>query len=362
MALAGSPAISGSAVTLTLATAVVSTDVVKVTYSKPTTGTDNRLGDAIGNEVADFADLSVTNETAPEATLTAEFENVPSAHDGTSVFTLELAFSEAVFDGTEEFDKNQAVQDALQVTGGAVAGRRRVAPNGYDRWILRIRPSGDGDVTVRLPATTGGCSPAGAICTPAGRPLSAPASATIEGPSAEAPDAPSAPTLTAGETWLEASWTAPADNGATITGYDVHYRETGGNWTDANHSGTTTTKRIESLTPDTAYEVRVRASNAEGAGDWSPTASARTEAAAEPPDAPSAPTLTTGETWLEAILDRAGGQRRDDHRLRRPLPRDGRQLDGREPLWHDHHEADREPDPGHGLRGTRAGVECRRRG
>ena len=117
---------------------------------------------------------------------------------------------------------------------------------------------------------------------------------------AEAPDAPSAPTLTAGETWLEASWTAPADNGAAITGYDVHYRETGGNWTDAGHTGTGTTKRITGLTADTAYQVRVRASNTEGAGDWSPSASGRTEAAAEAPDAPSAPTLTAGETWLEA--------------------------------------------------------------
>ena len=285
--------------TLTLATAVVSTDAsVKVSYTRPTEGTDNRLKDTNGNEAADFANLAVTNETV--AILTAWFQNAPDAHDGSSVFTLELAFSEAVFDGTESFDKNQAIQDALQVTGGAVAGRRRAHPNVYDRWILRIRPSGDDDVTVRLPATTGGCSAAGAICTPDDRPLSAPASATIEGPTAEAPDAPSAPTLTAGETWLEASWTAPADNGGAITGYDVHYRETGGNWQDASHAGTTTTKRIESLTPDTAYEVRVRASNAEGAGDWSPEASARTDPSAEEPDAPSAPTLTAGTTWLEA--------------------------------------------------------------
>ena len=298
VALTGSPAISGATVTLTLATAVVSTDAVTVSYTPPTSGSANRLQDAAGNQVASFIDRAVTNQT--QATLTAWFQNAPDEHDGSSVFTIELAFSEAVFDGSESFDRNQAVQDALQVTGGAVAGRRRVAPTVYDRWILRIRPSGDGDVTVRLPATTGGCSPAGAICTPDGRPLSMPASATIEGPSAEAPDAPSAPTLTAGETWIEATWAAPADNGAAITGYDVHYRETGGNWTDANHTGTGTTKRIAGLTADTAYEVRVRASNAEGAGDWSPAASGRTDAAAEAPDAPSAPTLTAGETWIEA--------------------------------------------------------------
>ena len=217
-------------------------------------------------------------ETADEETLTAWFENVPAEHDGSSVFRLELVFSEAVFDGTESFDKNQVIQDTLQVTGGTVAGRRRADPNVYDRWILRIRPSGRGDVTVRLPATTGSCDAAGALCTLDNRPLSTPVSATIQGPSPEAPDAPSAPTLTAGTTWLEASWTAPSDNGSAITDYDVEYRTTGGNWTDADHTGTGTTKRIEGLATETGHEVRVRASNAEGTGDWSPAASGSTGA------------------------------------------------------------------------------------
>ena len=61
----------------------------------------------------------------------------------------------------------------------------------------------------------------------------------------------------------------------------MHYRETGGNWTDANHTGNTATKRINGLTADRAYEVRVRASNAEGTGDWSPAASGRTDAVAD---------------------------------------------------------------------------------
>ena len=215
---------------------------------------------------------------AAEAALAAWFDSLPDAHDGSSVFTLELAFSEPVFDGTESFDKNQAIQDALQVTGGTVRGRRRVEREVYDRWLLRIRPSGRDDVTVSLPATTSGCDVAGAICTPDGRPLSAPASATIPGPPPEAPDAPATPTLTAGTTWLEASWTPPSENGAAITDYDVEYRQTGGDWTDASHAGPATVKRIEGLAAESDYEVRVRASNAEGAGDWSPAASGRTGA------------------------------------------------------------------------------------
>ena len=87
-----------------------------------------------------------------------------------------------MFDGKEDFDKNQKIQDALTVTGGTVKGRRRVAPAEYDRWIVRIKPSGPGDVTVTLPATTGGCTAAGAICTPDGKALSNAPNVTIQGP------------------------------------------------------------------------------------------------------------------------------------------------------------------------------------
>ena len=66
VALTGSPSISGATVTLTLAAAVVSTDAVTVNYTKPTSGTGNRLEDANGNEVASFSDQSVTNNTDPQ--------------------------------------------------------------------------------------------------------------------------------------------------------------------------------------------------------------------------------------------------------------------------------------------------------
>ena len=69
--LSGSPSISGATVTLTLTAAVVSADTgIKVSYAKPTAGTDNKLQDGSGNEVATFTDEWVTNEldmTAPTA-------------------------------------------------------------------------------------------------------------------------------------------------------------------------------------------------------------------------------------------------------------------------------------------------------
>ena len=65
--LSGSPSISGAAVTLTLAGAVVSSDTVTVAYTRPDRDNRNRLEDAAGNEVATFTDRAVSNRdtTAP---------------------------------------------------------------------------------------------------------------------------------------------------------------------------------------------------------------------------------------------------------------------------------------------------------
>ncbi len=134
---------------------------------------------AIGPTIS-VSDTSATEGSAPP--LTATFENAPAEHDGSSAFTLELAFSTEVFDGNEDFNKNRAVRDALRVTGGTVRGSRRANPAEYDRWIVRIKPSGPDDVTVTLPATTGGCDAAVAICTPDGRALSNAPNVTIQGP------------------------------------------------------------------------------------------------------------------------------------------------------------------------------------
>ncbi len=91
--------------------------------------------------------------------------------------------------------------------------------------------------------------------------------------------------VTAGAGKLDLSWTAPANNGSAITGYDVHYKTsaaadqagTGSDpstgWVAASHSGTPASGSIPSLTGGTAYDVRVRAKNARGAGQWSDAAS-----------------------------------------------------------------------------------------
>ena len=90
------------------------------------------------------------------------------------------------------------------------------------------------------------------------------------------PDKPAAPTVSrASNTSVTVTWTAPADNGAAIAGYDVQYRRhnqpgvADGAWTDATHTGTTASATISGLVRGASYEVRVRARNVNGAGSWS---------------------------------------------------------------------------------------------
>ena len=105
--------------------------------------------------------------------------------------------------------------------------------------------------------------------------------ATPEAP----PTTPSAPgavtglSATPGDAKLDLSWNTPT---GTVTGYDVHYTSSTGagnddaasgndptaGWVDANHSGTTVSDALTSLTNGTPYRVRVRAVNAGGAGPW----------------------------------------------------------------------------------------------
>ena len=76
------------------------------------------------------------------------------------------------------------------------------------------------------------------------------------------------PASTNGHNTLTVTWTAPANTGPAITGYDVEYRKQGAAGWQTNNvtvSGATITGAL----PDTNYEARVRAKNDEGTGEWS---------------------------------------------------------------------------------------------
>ena len=101
------------------------------------------------------------------------------------------------------------------------------------------------------------------------------------------PNAPSAPSLTSSNNQIAVSWSAPGNNGAAITHYDLRHRRAGtSTWTRIdNISGTSRT--VTGLTNGRSYEVQVRAANSRGDGPWSSTASATPGAVPGKPSAPS---------------------------------------------------------------------------
>ena len=96
-------------------------------------------------------------------------------------------------------------------------------------------------------------------------------------------------------TSVTVSWLAPTHEGPAITSYDLRYRQgSDGEFTDGPQDVTGTSATITGLSPDTAYEVQVRASSAAGDGKWSDPGLGRTRA--PPPPAPAAPTVTETST------------------------------------------------------------------
>ena len=105
----------------------------------------------------------------------------------------------------------------------------------------------------------------GAPETGSGRPISSQPNASIDRP----PAIPKAPTVTAPSlASLKATWKAPAPD---VTGYEVQYREEpNGSWSVPVPQGPIAMSVIPKLKPATRYQVRVRAFNEQGPGQWSP--------------------------------------------------------------------------------------------
>ncbi len=104
----------------------------------------------------------------------------------------------------------------------------------------------------------------------------------------EPPDAPSLSVTPRGGQ-LSVSWSAPSDNGAAITGYEVRWRQGSGSWDSRSVGGTS--YMIGSLRNGSQYEVQVRARNSVGPGDWSLPAYGTPVG---PPGAPRGLSLTPG--------------------------------------------------------------------
>ena len=115
--------------------------------------------DDAGNDETLTSAASAAVAAAPLPPLTALIENAAASHDGESVFTFELRFS-------EEFGISyKTLRDhAFTVTGGTVRKAQRLEQGSNIGWRITVRPNSDGQVTITLPITED-CDAQGAICT-----------------------------------------------------------------------------------------------------------------------------------------------------------------------------------------------------
>ena len=120
------------------------------------------------------ATLAVAAKPVP---LTATFSNVPTSHSGSGEFTFDLAFSENLELSYITLRDHAFTED----DHGPVTRAQRKVQGSNQTWTITVEPSGNGAITITLPATTD-CTAAGAICTSDGRKLSNSTTVTIPGP------------------------------------------------------------------------------------------------------------------------------------------------------------------------------------
>ena len=123
----------------------------------------------------------------------------------------------------------------------------------------------------------------------------------------EPPGRPAVPSVTAtagSSTSLDVTWTAPSSAGPAVASYDLRYREGArGNFTDGPQNVTALSAAIGSLASSTSYQVQVRATNAEGDGDWSFSGTGQTGAIEVPASWSLKPTaLAAGDKFRLLFL------------------------------------------------------------
>ena len=99
------------------------------------------------------------SEATADEPLTATFDSLPSAHDGSTALSFTLGFSEEIA------VSDVAMRDeVLGVSGGSVTNAQRSDPSSTLSWEITIEPDGDGDVFVVLQSGRA-CDETGAVCT-----------------------------------------------------------------------------------------------------------------------------------------------------------------------------------------------------
>ena len=120
--------------------------------------------------------IATTVAGPPAAPLTASFEGVPSEHDGQTVFTLRMAFSEPL----SWMNGRRLREHVVTVAGGRATKASRVNRR-RDLWQLTVEPDSLADATVTL-AAGAACGTPAAVCTKDGRALSTTIATTVRGP------------------------------------------------------------------------------------------------------------------------------------------------------------------------------------
>jgi hypothetical protein len=121
---------------------------------------------------------------------------------------------------------------------------------------------------------------------------------------AQTPAAPTITSITPSSGSLSVAFTAGATNGSAITNYEFSTNN-GANWTVRSPTATTSPISISGLTNGTAYNVRIRAVNAAGAGDSSTAVSATPSAVVVSGDATL--TSTYGQAASTGTYTSSGG-------------------------------------------------------
>ena len=228
------------------------------------------------------APAPMANEAKP---LRAAFDNAPLSHDGSSEFTLRMAFNEDV-----EITPEDMRDHALTVLGGTVTAAEQV--EGLNSlWELTLQPSGNGPVSILTPLNRA-CTEVGALCTADGGTLTVAPALQIAGPQPQANNpAAGAPTITGtaqvGET-LSADTSAIADadglDNATFT-----YQWVANDGTSDTDIAGATDSTYTLVDADEGKTIKVKVGFTDDAGSDESLASAATGSVAAHPDQGSAP-------------------------------------------------------------------------
>ena len=176
----------------------------------------------------------------PPPPLTAAFSDVPPAHDGSTAFVMHFRLSE------EPHDLSYVTvrESVFDVTGGRIERAKRLTQGSNQGWALRVAPSGDGDVTVRVKDTTS-CTSGPKLCSEDGRRLAGGLQVSIEGPPPPALSVADATVQEGAGATLAFAVTLDRTPTAALT---VDYATADGTGTSAANAGTDYTATSGTLT------------------------------------------------------------------------------------------------------------------